>query len=324
MFGGFCTEYVCVLMKEVKNYSSAFQLDTRSVRIEPKFSSKAELRAVIRTLKENQVKHFNITNKSKTESVQEHLHVCIDELGIEPSVSLCMHYALEHNRPKIQRGKRESAQSETFERFFSTLTQITQTPNTEMLLVSGTTSNSTRLLDSIACLERLSAKKAEYKVGPTDDVFKVGVAFNPYLTGDTQLIERDRLIRKLKSNCVRSIWLQFGSDLSLLEESIEWMNSLRNSVQIQVPDRIIGSLFIPTKSLLSSLRFRPWRGLCLSSEFLTNLETAQEIVQKMALIYSQAGIELLLEAPGFQNVQHLSYAQKILNDSHQIQLNLPT
>ena len=64
---------------------------------------------------------------------------------------------------------------------------------------------------------------------PLQNMPKIAVAFNlspPKPSDRTQ--ERDRLLAKLETGMVQKIYFQFGSDLELLQSSLEWLASLPN------------------------------------------------------------------------------------------------
>lgn len=71
---------------------------------------------------------------------------------------------------------------------------------------------------------------------------------------------------------VTDIWLQYGSDLSALEEGLAFVRSVTD-----LP--VVGSCFLPSKQLLARMKFRPWNGVYLSSEYLDDVSVATKITE---------------------------------------------
>ena len=95
----------------------------------------------------------------------------------------------------------------------------------------------------------------------------LGVAFNPYLTGKERHLERDRLRAKLETGAVSSVWLQFGAITDALQDGLSFLShGLPTRLR---PQRIVGSLFLPTRQLIAQQKFRPWNGVILSDRYLT-------------------------------------------------------
>ena len=150
--------------------------------------------------------------------------------------------------------------------------------NNQILLVSGSRKRNEFQVSDI--LEKL-------KYDLTKNV-NFGVAFNPYFLEDKDCkIERNRLIDKLNSDFVNSIWLQFGSEINLLEREINFFNKkIFNSQQfIDNEINIYGSLFIPSKQFLARFKFRPWRGVYLSNKYLNSLEESTIITKNIIDFY---------------------------------------
>ena len=127
---------------------------------------------------------------------------------------------------------------------------------------------------------------------------KFGVAFNPYFLEDRDcIIERNRLINKLNSYFVKSIWLQFGSEINQLTREINFLNKTILSSEKFVENQInvYGSLFIPSKQFLARFKFRPWRGVYLSNKYLSSLEESNKITNKIIDFYLNNSIIPLVE-----------------------------
>ena len=83
--------------------------------------------------------------------------------------------------------------------------------------------------------------------------------------------ERERIKKKFSSRLTKSIWLQFGTDIKLLEKEV---NFLKDSVLNNSPNskdqnvKIFGSLLIPSKEFITRFKFRPWKGVFISDKYL--------------------------------------------------------
>jgi hypothetical protein len=130
----------------------------------------------------------------------------------------------------------------------------------QALVVSG---NPKRKLDTLVCLSELHKAKTK---------LKWGVAFNPFYP-DIEL-EKNRLKQKLKYSFVNQVYLQLGENLDNLAASIEYIQSIQTNNLT-----IIGSVLIPSVSLLNQLNLRPWNGVYFSDKFLHDLEYAKECMQ---------------------------------------------
>tara|TARA_Y100001933_G_scaffold37056_1_gene32626 strand:+ start:316 stop:1134 length:819 start_codon:yes stop_codon:yes gene_type:complete len=160
--------------------------------------------------------------------------------------------------------------------------------NNQILLVSGS-----RKRDKFEVLDILENLKFDLSKN-----IEFGVAFNPYFLDDRDCeIERNRLIDKLNSYFVKSIWLQFGSEINQLVREINFLNKeLFNSQKfIDNEINIYGSLFIPSKQFLARFKFRPWRGVYLSNKYLNSLEQSIIITKSIIEFYLNNSIIPLVE-----------------------------
>ena len=165
---------------------------------------------------------------------------------------------------------------------------ITFNKSNQILLVSGSKKrNEFEVLD---ILEKLKVDLSKNQ--------KFGVAFNPYFFEESDYkIERNRLIDKLNSHCIHSIWLQFGSDINRLAKGINFINTTIGNLK-KINDNeinIYGSLFIPSRQFLARFKFRPWRGVFLSNNYLNSLQASSEITKKIIDLYLNNSIIPLVE-----------------------------
>ena len=177
--------------------------------------------------------------------------------------------------------------------------------NNEILLISG--SKKRKDFEVLDILEKLKLDLCKN--------IKFGVAFNPYFFEDRDSkIERDRLIDKLNTNLVQSIWLQFGSEINLLSREINLLNKSQFSTTKFIDNniKIYGSLFIPSKQFLARFKFRPWRGVFLSNKYLNSLEESSKTTKKIIDFYTNNSIVPLIETEISTEKQFIE-AQKFID-----------
>ena len=149
----------------------------------------------------------------------------------------------------------------------------------------------------------------------SNENIKFGVAFNPYFFEDRDCkIERDRLIDKLNTYFVKSIWLQFGSEINQLSGEVKFLNNLKENFHKFTRDEIniYGSLFIPSKQFLARFKFRPWRGVYLSDKYLNSLEESGKITKNIIDFYLCNSIIPLIETELCTEKQFLQ-AKNLIN-----------
>ena len=163
----------------------------------------------------------------------------------------------------------------------------TYNKNNVILLVSGS-----KKRKEFEVLDILEALKFDLSKN-----LKFGVAFNPYFIEECDYkFERNKLIDKLNSHFVKSIWLQFGSQLNQLAREINFLNKMiDNNIFNDNELNVYGSLFIPSKQFLARFKFRPWRGVYLSNKYLNSLDESGRITKKIIEFYLNNSIVPLVE-----------------------------
>ncbi len=157
--------------------------------------------------------------------------------------------------------------------------------NKELLLISG------------------SRKKKNFEVTNILDKFKdedikFGVAYNPYFLKNNEIsLERNNLIKKVNSGLVNSIWLQFGSNPQALEKEIKFIkkNIIDQSNIFNDQIKLYGSILVPSKQFLARFKFRPWKGVHLTQDFLNSLEYSKSITKEIYKFYCKNDIIPLVE-----------------------------
>ena len=154
--------------------------------------------------------------------------------------------------------------------------------NYEILLVSG--SNKKKNFDAINVLSRLKEEK--------NLNIKLGTAYNPYLKKyfkDSS--ERERFDRKLSSGLINSIWFQYGTDIKVLENEVNYLKTLAKYEKINY----FGSLLIPSKQFIARFKFRPWKGVHISEKFLCSLDDFYDFTRDLVCFYKNNNITPVIE-----------------------------
>ena len=173
---------------------------------------------------------YNLPNKSNNEPVSANARFIQEAF---PSSDLCVHYSLKYHATK--RGEQTVAQFREF---------LDSCDHSKVLLVSGGAGGAPgkprAAMNTVTCLAQL---RRENYVLPTGK--ELGVAFNPYYpTPAAREDEWQRLRDKLDTGYVTSIWLNMGSDTTILQDTLEQLATM-NLKERGV--RILGSLFVPSK-----------------------------------------------------------------------------
>ena len=94
-----------------------------------------------------------------------------------------------------------------------------------------------------------------------------------------------------------SIWLQFGTDIKLLESEINFLKSSVNNLSKSNHQvvKFYGSLLIPSRQFISRFKFRPWKGVYISDKNLNSLENFNSFTKDLIQIYFENDICPLIE-----------------------------
>jgi len=217
---------------------------------------------------------------------------------------VCVHYSLKYQCP----GRASPDQAaQRLRTFLSDLHQLTSSddaegPGTSVLLVSG--GGKKRAVNTLSVLQKLQVTHA----GQHD--IPLLIAFNPYLPEDQdRKQEWERLRLKLLTGVPAGVYLQMGTNLEALQSGLQHlelcMQQLASSGKgtSAGPDgahsckpAVYGSVFLPSKRLLAQMRFRPWNGVFLSHEYLSSVEQASAITQRLLQTYAAHGVAPLVES----------------------------
>ena len=105
-------------------------------------------------------------------------------------------------------------------------------------------------------------------------------------------MERERYIKKINSGLINSIWLQYGTDINLLEKEVKFIK--KNSTKKQM--QLFGSLLIPSKQFIARFKFRPWRGVYISENYLCSLDNYYAFTKDLLSFYLENKIIPIIES----------------------------
>ena len=256
--------------------------DLSSIRIEISFKSYEELRSLLSFYQKNSLYKINIPckNNLKKEFLLNSIKISREEY---PSIDLVPHFSILH---EFKRNRINTLNS-----FFEFLKYVKSLGCKEVLLVSGSQKRST--LDSASALKHL-----QNNIFFCQNDFSIGVAFNPYLPKFLFEEEIVKLEKKLQSGIVSSIWIQFGTNCELLESRIKKLKYILFSKKYKYRKsdiNLIGSILIPSKQFLARFKYRPWKGVYCSDEFLNSVEFANNVVIQLLQIYRSNKIYPIIE-----------------------------
>ncbi len=171
--------------------------------------------------------------------------------------------------------------------------------NSEILLVSGSIKK--KNYDVIRVLNDLKNKK--------DLQNKIGIAYNPYLNKYFNFsLERERYEKKLSSGLINSIWLQYGTDIKVIEKEV---NFLRNN-DINNKLNFYGSLLIPSKQFIARFKLRPWKGVYIADQYLYSLNKFYSYTKELFSFYIDNNIMPVIETD-FYSSDKLELIYRLFN-----------
>ena len=257
------------------------------LRFEISFKDAIQLEEKLSFCKSNGINNINIPCKGNIK--KEFLNSTFDYINKNyQELSVVYHYSLFH---QYSRNKKNS-----YKELLNFINKCNSNNNYEVLLVSGSTKK--KHFDAISVLTFLKNEK--------NLKMKFGIAYNPYLKKYFDVYsERENYEKKISSSLVNSIWLQFGTDIKLLEKEIYHLKQKNKFKKIN----LFGSLFIPSKQFISRFKFRPWRGVYISKKYLSSLDDFYSFTKELLSFYIKNDITPLIETD-FSSNEKLS----LIND----------
>ena len=243
------------------------------IRFELSFKNISQLENKLNFCKLNKIKNINIPCKGIIK--KDFFNSTIKYISkYHQEFNLTYHYSLYH---QYSQNKEKSYQD-----LLDFLKNSYSNRNYEILLVSG--SNKKKNFDVLNVLSKIKEEK-NLKV-------KLGIAYNPYLKKYfNDNLERERLDRKLSSELINSIWLQYGTDIKVLQNEVNSLKKLAKYKKIN----LFGSLLIPSKQFIARFKYRPWKGVHISENFLSSLDDFYGFTRDLVCFYKNNNITPVIE-----------------------------
>ncbi len=251
-----------------------------NLRFELSFKDIIQLEKKLKFCISNKIKCINIPCKGiiKKEFLKETIEFIGDNYK---ELDVIYHYSLFHQYT--------SNSKKSYLEFLSFINRCLYHKNNEILLISG--SNKKREFEVLDVLKKLKNKKSLN--------IKIGIAYNPYLSKFfNNSEERTRFQKKISSGLIKSIWLQFGTDIKLLESEFCFLKkTIKNCSNKNQENniKIFGSLLIPSKQFIARFKFRPWKGVYISEKYLCSLDKFNSYTKELVEFYLDNNICPLIE-----------------------------
>ena len=251
-----------------------------NLRFELSFKNIFQLENKLKFCKSNKINKINIPCKGVIK--KEFFNEIIDFIGQNyKELDVIYHYSLYHQYTKNR--------ATSYLEFLKFIEKCNKYKNKEILLVSGTNKkNNFEVLDVI----RDFRNEKNLNIN-------IGIAYNPYLENYyNSYEERLRFEKKIASGLIKSIWLQFGTDIKLLEKEINFLKESVLNKSSHSKDKnvkIFGSLLIPSKEFISRFKFRPWKGVFISEKYLNSLDDFYAFTKDLIEIYLDNNICPIIE-----------------------------
>ena len=251
-----------------------------NLRFELSFKDIHQLEKKIKFCISNKIYKINIPCKGVIK--KDLLKQIIEYIGENyKELDVIYHYSLYHQYTKDRKT--------SYLEFLDFLDKFNYYNNKEILLVSGSIKRK-----NFEVLDVINNIKNEKKILRT----KFGIAYNPYLEKYYGFCgEKVSLEKKISSGLTKSIWLQFGTDIKLLESEINFLKSLANNLsKTNYQDlKLYGSLLIPSRQFIARFKFRPWKGVYISDKYLNSLANFNSFTKDLIQIYFDHNICPLIE-----------------------------
>ena len=112
---------------------------------------------------------------------------------------------------------------------------------------------------------------------------------------------------------IKSIWLQFGTDIKSLESEINFLKRtlFYNTFNKDKNVKLFGSLLLPSKQFIARFKFRPWKGVYISDKYLYSLEDFYIFTKDLIDFYLENNICPLIETE-FSSLEKLEEFPSLL------------
>tara|TARA_A100000164_G_scaffold331585_1_gene320854 strand:+ start:1287 stop:2105 length:819 start_codon:yes stop_codon:yes gene_type:complete len=267
-----------------------------NLRFELSFKNILQLENKLNYCLSNKINKINIPCKGLIK--KELLNKTIEYIGENyKDIDVVYHYSLYHQYSK----NRENSYLE----FLNFIKKCIYYKNKNILLVSGSNKKT-----NFEVLDVLNDFKKEKNLK-----INIGIAYNPYLKKYYNLSgERVRFEKKISLGLTKSIWLQFGTDIKLLEAELNFLKknflhslNYRNYQTVQ----FFGSLLIPSKQFVSRFRFRPWKGVYIAEDYINSLDSFNGFTKDLIDFYLDNNICPVIETE-FSPIEKLDEINTLL------------
>lgn len=256
------------------------------LRVEVSLKSLDRFKMQIRCLRSiPDVTAVNIAHKSKGDDLLGAVEILKKDMPFVKDI--CVHVSIKNLYEKNEHV--------TYQKMVSLLTDLKRMAtegidrSLSVLIVSGG-GKLKRKLNTVSALRRMRED-----IGGDFQSMDVAVAFNPYLPSEEErLHEYHRLREKFQAMPnICAVYLQLGTDFELLETGLKELEKLK--IELKLNFQVYGSVFIPDKKFLVSMMFRPWSGVHLCEEYLSDVAHAEKITKKLVGIYRNMNVTPLIE-----------------------------
>ncbi len=261
----------------------------KNFRFELSFKNINQLENQIKFCLSNKINKINIPCKGIIK--KEFLNEVIQYIGENyEELDVIYHYSLYHQYTKNR--------DVSYLEFLNFIKKCNFYENKEVLLVSG--SNKKKNFEVLDVIKDFKNEK-KFKIN-------IGIAYNPYLKNYyNSFNEKNRFEEKISSGLIKSIWLQFGTDIKLLESEIKFLKKsifFNSSKTNDQNVRLFGSLLIPSKQFISRFKFRPWKEVYISDKYLSSLDEFYSFTKDLIKIYLDNNICPVVETE-FSSIEKL-------------------
>ena len=250
-----------------------------NLRLELSFKNILQLEKKINFCLSNKINKINIPCKGLIK--KELLNETLEYIGTNyKELDVIYHYSLQHQYHR----NRETSYID----FLNFIKKCIFYKNNEILLVSG--SNKKK---NFEVLDVLSDFKNEKNLD-----INIGISYNPYHEKYYNFSEeKARYEKKISFGLTKSIWLQFGTDIKLLKSEINYLKKFLDKSKSNNNQNVkfFGSVLIPSNQFIARFKFRPWKGVYISEEYLNSLDSFNGFIKDLINLYLENDIFPLIE-----------------------------
>ena len=263
-----------------------------NLRYEISFKNISQLENKLKFCISNKIFKINIPCKGIIK--KEFMNETIEYIGkYYKELDVIYHYSLYHQYTENIK--------KSYLEFLNFISKCNFYENKEILIVSGSIKK--KNFDVLDLMNELKNEK-NLKI-------KIGVAYNPYLKNHYNISgEKERLEKKISSKLTKSICIQYGTDIKLLESEIKFLKKIIFNNNLDI--KLFGSLFIPSRQFVARFKFRPWKGVYISDKFLNSPETFYGFTKDLINLYLKNNICPVIETE-FSSLEKLEKIYTLMN-----------